>query len=112
MARILIFCEDFSTESFAERAGFVVMGRLARDLGRERRRGDVQSSPARAAGCLEAGAGRLGRPLSRAHQHERPLHVHRHGDELQMAGVARQPQVADTAQIGRASCRERVFLSV
>ena len=34
---------------------------------------------------------------SSAHQHERPFHVHRHGDELQMASVAPKPQIADTA---------------
>ena len=34
---------------------------------------------------------------SSAHQHERPFHVHRHGDELQMASVAPKPEIADTA---------------
>jgi hypothetical protein len=34
---------------------------------------------------------------SSAHKHERPLQVHRHGDELQMAGVAGASQIADAA---------------
>ena len=34
---------------------------------------------------------------SSAHKHERPFHVHRHGDELQMTGVAGASQIADAA---------------
>jgi hypothetical protein len=36
-------------------------------------------------------------PLSRAHKQERPLHVHRHRDDLQMTGVAGESQIADAA---------------
>ena len=35
--------------------------------------------------------------LGFAHEDERPLHVHRRRDELKMAGVAREPQIADAA---------------
>jgi hypothetical protein len=34
---------------------------------------------------------------SSAPKHERPLQVHRHGDELQMAGIAGEAQIADAA---------------
>jgi hypothetical protein len=31
----------------------------------------------------------------RPNKHERPFHVHRRRDELKVAGVAREPQIAD-----------------
>jgi hypothetical protein len=58
----------------------------------------------RAARVFGAARGRLWlvragcrRSLGRAHKDKRPLHVHRHDDELEMAGVAGEPQVADAA---------------
>ena len=51
-----------------------------------------------AVACLGNGREGLSRCLlSRAHKHERPPHIHRHRDELQMTGVAGKPPIADAA---------------